>query len=96
MRKNIELKIFLFTIFLIILIVYYLNCSNNSTIGKNKIRINKISNKLNISKWIVVTSINDPAKQFDKLTDEKEFQLLVIADLKTNKKWSHQNMKPFI
>ena len=93
MKNKFELKIFLFTIFLIILIIYYTNYSKNFSIRKNKTRINKISNKLNISKWIVVTSINNPTKQLDKLTDEKEFQLLVIADLKTNKKWSHQNKK---
>jgi hypothetical protein len=84
-KENYYLNIF--CIISIILIIYFSFYSK-----KIAIQINMISVK-NISKWIVVTSINNATKQLDKLTNEKEFQLLIIADLKTNKTWSHENKK---
>jgi hypothetical protein len=37
--------------------------------------------------WIVVTSINKPTDQIRKLASIKEFQLLVVADRKTDPNW---------
>ena len=85
-KENFYLNIFF--IISIILVIYFSFHQKNFNI-----QTKKKSNKLSISKWIVVTSINNPTKQLDKLTNEKEFQLLVIADLKTNKTWSHENKK---
>ena len=42
---------------------------------------------MNIDKWIIVTSINKPTDQIRKLASIKEFQLLVVADRKTDPKW---------
>ena len=42
---------------------------------------------LNISKWIVVTSINEPTPQIKRLASIQDFQLLVVGDNKTNKEW---------
>jgi hypothetical protein len=47
------------------------------------------TSKSKAPKWIVVTTINNPTKQLDKLAEEKEFKLVVVADLKTDKSWSH-------
>jgi len=42
---------------------------------------------MNIGKWIIVTSINKPTDQIIKLASIKEFQLLVVADRKTDPNW---------
>jgi len=91
-KENYFLRIFFITS--IISVIYYSYFSNYFYAQTNWISNKKNTIKLNIiSKWIVVTSINNPTKQLDKLTNEKEFQLLVVADLKTNKTWSHENKK---
>ena len=45
---------------------------------------------MNIDKWIIVTSINKPTDQIQKLASIKEFQLLVVADRKTDPNWHHK------
>ena len=45
---------------------------------------------VNIDKWIVVTSINKPTDQIIKLASVKDFQLLVVADRKTDPNWYHE------
>ena len=45
---------------------------------------------MNIDKWIIVTSINKPTDQIQKLASIKEFQLLVVADRKTDPNWYHE------
>ena len=43
-------------------------------------------------KWIVVTTINnEPTGQLKKLANIGNFQLLVIGDIKTSKKWRLKN-----
>ena len=44
----------------------------------------------NFDKWIIVTSINKPTDQIQKLASIKEFQLLVVADRKTDPNWHHK------
>lgn len=61
----------------------------------NETHSNVFINKLTVkkhSKWIVVTSINEPTKQIARLANQTEFKLIVIADLKTNPKWTHPNV----
>ena len=41
--------------------------------------------------WIIVTSVNEPTEQIKKLAAIKEFQLLVVGDVKTNQNWTHNN-----
>jgi hypothetical protein len=43
------------------------------------------------AKWIIVTSINEPTLQINRLSSVDDFQLLVVADSKTNQAWSHKN-----
>ena len=45
---------------------------------------------MNIDKWIIVTSINKPTDQIIKLASVKDFQLLVVADRKTDPNWYHE------
>jgi hypothetical protein len=90
-KKNFCLRAFLIISIILISYFSYLLNSKKLSFQINKSQIKIMKQKSNISKWIVVTSINNPTKQLDKLTNEKEFQLLVIADLKTNKTWSHEN-----
>jgi len=56
-----------------------------STINKSSIK------KIKSSKWIIVTSINEPTLQINRLSSVDDFQLLVVADSKTNQAWSHKN-----
>ena len=46
---------------------------------------------LNIRKWIVVTSINEPTPQIKRLASIKNFQLLVVGDNKTDQTWFYEN-----
>jgi len=48
-------------------------------------------NKSKSAKWIIVTSINEPTIQINRLSSVDDFQLLVVADSKTNQAWSHKN-----
>jgi hypothetical protein len=57
---------------------------------RNSINKNYI-NKSNSAKWIIVTSINEPTLQISRLSSVDDFQLLVVADSKTNQAWSHNN-----
>jgi hypothetical protein len=50
------------------------------------------SNQNRHDKWIVVTSINDPADQIKFLANIDQFQLLVVADKKTNQSWHWKNV----
>ena len=55
------------------------NISNVTVINERKI--------LKHDKWIVVTTINNPTKQLNKLSSENGFKLAAVADLKTNLTW---------
>ena len=57
---------------------------------KNSINKNYL-NKTKSAKWIIVTSINEPTLQISRLSSVDDFQLLVVADSKTNQAWSHNN-----
>lgn len=78
----------------------YDETSPTNEIATTKILKNKIIHKRNLSinhtstadKWIIVTSINKPTKQIAKLAKEREFKLLVIADLKTDQNWFYENV----
>ena len=84
---NISLKkifLFLFIFIFFVLKYFFLNGSNkNKIIDLKQNKEQKISVEKN-DKWIVITSINDPTEQIDKLSSEKDFRLLVVADFKTN------------
>ena len=55
--------------------------------------IAKTKNKIegNLTKWIVVTSINEPTFQIKNLANINKFQLLVIGDKKSKTAWNEKN-----
>ncbi len=53
---------------------------------------NSNSNQNRHDKWIVVTSINDPTDQIKFLANIDRFQLLIVADKKTNQSWHWTNV----
>ena len=64
--------------------------------SKSKISLDdsfKYSNKMTkiSSKWIVVTSINEPTLQIKNLARIKNFQLLVVGDKKSKNNWHCNN-----
>ena len=74
----------LFVVLLILGSIFFITYYNDNT---NKIKkINIEINTNNKTKWIVITSINEPSEQIKQLAKKKNFNLLVIADLKTNSK----------
>jgi len=100
--KKINMKYIFLLFSMCFALIYIQNFSSKSTKSKTKenqnINIkNKNLNQFNLvsrkkyEKWIVVTSINDPSKQMKKLSNEKEFKLVVVSDLKTNQNWSLEN-----
>ena len=55
-------------------------------------RVKSYKSSLIKSKWIVVTSINEPTEQIKKLSKINEFQLLVVGDKKSISNWSCENV----
>jgi hypothetical protein len=74
------------TFYIILLVKFHSNSSD-----KTSKSFFVSSNLKKHTKWIVVTSINNPTKQIARLANQIEFKLLVIADQKTNSKWKHPN-----
>ena len=88
MQPQLRNKIYLILIVLTVIELLYYNYNNK----ENK-RVKSSSNKsLDKSKWIVVTSINEPTDQIKKLSKIKEFQLLVVGDKKSKTNWSCKNV----
>ncbi len=102
-KKISNQRIFLFLVLFALLVIIFNYCQNFLSINQVLIDGQSFKKDLgalddqittkspyklsNFDKWIIVTSINKPTDQIRKLASIKEFQLLVVADRKTDPKW---------
>ena len=96
-RYSIPNKLFyLFVITLILFVItyavtsLYINYNDIQFSYTSKLLLHENRN-LNIRKWIVVTSINEPTPQIKRLASIEDFQLLVVGDNKTDQAWFYEN-----
>ncbi len=87
--------IFLFLIAFVLMTLIFISVQNNLTEpfwSTDQSDPKSAFKSMNIDKWIIVTSINEPTGQIRKLASIRGFQLLVVADRKTDPDWFHKSV----
>ncbi len=91
-----RIKFFIVILLTLIIFFKYNFKLNNKNGNLSNFNSNIQGNLMQNDKWIVVTTINNPTEQLIKLGNEKNFKLIVVADLKTNSSWFHTSKTYFL